>query len=391
MPKKSTATKQVKPVALLPQANLFPPNVLPPQQQQIGLVFFNLGGPDSLEAVQPFLYNLFADNDIIQLPIPQWLQNIFAWRVSNKRKKEGQENYHKIGGRSPIEPYSRQQAEGVLALVQPLLAEKGYPSAKCYLAMRYWHPRAVETIEQLKADGVTHAILVPLYPHYSLATIGSSLREWTQVLEQPEHYAYAKGLQQSTLCSHYEHPLFLQAVAETIHTALAEKPWNCPPEDVLLVFSAHGLPVDYVHNNKDPYPRQIKATIDALIAQHFPKNQWQLCWQSRVGKQVWLQPYTEDLIEQLAKEGRDNVLMIPIAFVSDHIETLFEMDMLYVPIGKQYGLRHYHRAAALNNSVTYQQCLAQLVLRAVEQPNICKIDFNKPIPLGGVCSSTARV
>jgi hypothetical protein len=130
---------------------------------------------------------------------------------------------------------------------------------------------------KVKADGVTHAILVPLYPHYSLATIGSSLREWTQVLEQPEHYAYAKGLQQSTLCSHYEHPLFLQAVAETIHTALVEKPWNCPPEDVLLVFSAHGLPVDYVHNNKDPYPRQIKATIDALIAQHFPKNQWQLC------------------------------------------------------------------------------------------------------------------
>ena len=387
MPKKNKPVKPVIPVQLVPQAAPFPPAEKP---HQIGLVFFNMGGPDSLDAVQPFLYNLFADNDIVQMPIPQWLQNLFAWRVSNKRKKEGKENYHKIGGRSPIEPFSRQQAEGVMALVQPQLTERGFPPAKCYLAMRYWHPRAEATINQLKADGITHAILVPLYPHYSLATIGSSLREWTQVLERPEHRAFASSLQQSTLCSHYEHPLFLQAVAETIETAFAEKTWSCPPEDVLLVFSAHGLPISYAENNKDPYPRQIKATIDALISKHFPQNNWQLCWQSKVGPLEWLKPYTEDLVEQLAKEGRDNVLMIPIAFVSDHIETLFEMDMLYVPIGSQHGLKHYHRAAALNNSATYQQCLAQLVLRAVEQPNICKIDFNQPVPLGGVCSSTHR-
>ena len=387
MPNKAKPKKPVIPVALNHQQAPFPAT---PTPHKIGLVFFNMGGPDSLDAVQPFLYNLFADNDIVQMPIPPWLQKLFAWRVSHKRKKEGKENYHKIGGRSPIEPFSRQQAEGILALVQPLLAEKGFPPAKCYLAMRYWHPRAEATLEQLKADGITHAILVPLYPHYSLATIGSSLREWTQLLERPENKAFASTLQQSTLCSHYEHPLFLQAVAETIHTAFAEKSWSCPSEEVLLVFSAHGLPISYVENNNDPYPRQIKATIDALITQHFPKNKWQLCWQSKVGPLEWLKPYTEDLIEQLAIEKRDNVLMVPIAFVSDHIETLFELDMLYVPLGAKHGMQHYHRAGALNNSVTYQQCLAQQVMRAVETPNLCKIDFNQPVPLGGVCSSAIR-
>ena len=143
MPKK----KPIIPIALRPQPNPFPPSATP---HKIGLVFFNMGGPDSLEAVQPFLYNLFADGDIIQMGVPQWLQNLFAWRISSKRKKEGQENYHKIGGRSPIEPFSRQQAEGVLALVQPYLAENGYPPATCYLAMRYWHPRAAATLNQLR-------------------------------------------------------------------------------------------------------------------------------------------------------------------------------------------------------------------------------------------------
>lgn len=331
----------------------------------IGILLFNLGGPDSLEAVQPFLYNLFSDNDIIQIPVPAFLQRLLAWRISNKRKKESQENYNNIGGKSPILDFTKAQAE---ALEQTLL-KRGI-QAKTYIAMRYWHPRCEEALTRIKQDGIKHLILLPLYPHYSLATTGSSLREFERLRKATNTQPWQ---QISTVCAYYDDPTYLQALAETIQQAMTEQAWSCPNEGIHVVFSAHGLPQGYVKKNRDPYPKQIQQTAALTMAKYFPANSWQICYQSKVGPLKWLQPYTEDLLPHLAKQGKDNVLVVPISFVSDHIETLFELDLLYLPDARELGMRHIHRAPALNYSQTYVEALANLTQRAIDDPNPCRL------------------
>jgi len=280
---------------------------LPTPEAKIGILFFNLGGPDDQASVQPFLQNLFKDNDIIQLPVPQWVQNLFAWRVSRKRKKEAQENYAKIGGGSPILRLTQAQMNLVQAQLTPAFEAKGFSAPKTYLAMRYWHPFLEEALAQIQADGITHLMLMPLYPHYCLATTGSSLREFSQLLSQSKWRPLADSINVATVCSYYKEP--------------------------------------------------------------------RICWQSRVGPLEWLKPYTEDLAEDLAQAGRDNVLMVPISFVSDHIETLFEMDMLYVPVGAKYGLEHWHRAESLNEHPIFVDLLSELCLRLLDAPLLCKVQF----------------
>lgn len=358
------------------EAPFLPPSdeVLPqpgvPEQHRIGVLLFNLGGPDSLETVRPFLRNLFADKDIIPLPGPQWLQNVFAWRVSKKREKEARHNYQQIGGRSPIEPLTRQQAE----LLQQALAQRGV-TVSTYLAMRYWHPRVETAIEQMRADGITQLVLLPLYPHYSLATTGSSMRELNRLWP-----TLNDDVAVSTVCAYYDYPTYLRAMADTIQQGLDQHSWSCALDDVTVLFSAHGLPVSYVKKNRDPYPKHIRATAEKVMAQYFPRNHWQICYQSKVGPMQWLTPYTEDLLPQLAQEGRDNVLLVPISFVSDHIETLYELDLLYIPQARAAGMTHCHRAPALNDNPLFIQALAELVLQTLSTPYPCRIRWPQQKP-----------
>jgi ferrochelatase len=364
-----------KPLKTIPLIKPFQSYALPTPDAKIGILFFNLGGPDDQDSVQPFLQNLFKDNDIIQLPVPQWVQNLFAWRVSRKRKKEAQENYAKIGGGSPILRLTLAQMQLVQAQLTPAFEAKGFQAPKTYLAMRYWHPFLEEALADIQADGITHLMLMPLYPHYCLATTGSSLREFSQVLTQPKWQPMAQALNVATVCSYYKEHRFLEAVASTIEKAFNEKAWGAPVEQRHVVFSAHGIPKDYAHKNKDPYPTQIRESCELLMQRFFPHNSWEICWQSRVGPLEWLKPYTEDLAEDLAQAGRDNVLMVPISFVSDHIETLFEMDMLYVPVGAKYGLAHWHRAESLNEHPIFVDLLSELCLRLLDSPLLCKVQF----------------
>jgi ferrochelatase len=257
----------------------------------------------------------------------------------------------------------------------PAFQAKGFTAPKTYLAMRYWHPFLEEALAQIQADGITHLMLMPLYPHYCLATTGSSLREFSQLLSQPKWHSLANSLNIATVCSYYKEPRFLEAVASTIQKAFDEKSWNAPLEERHVVFSAHGIPKDYAQQNKDPYPTQIRESCELLMQQYFPHTSWEICWQSRVGPLEWLKPYTEDLAEDLAQAGRDNVLMVPISFVSDHIETLFEMDMLYVPVGEKYGLAHWHRAESLNEHPIFVDLLSELCLRLLDSPLLCKVQF----------------
>jgi protoporphyrin/coproporphyrin ferrochelatase len=343
-----------------------------PKPTKLGVLLFNLGGPDTLDAVRPFLFNLFADKDIIQLPGPQWLQNLLAWRISSKRYKEAQENYHGIGGGSPIGRFTKAQAALLEARLNELLPAHDM-EAKTYVAMRYWHPFCNEALQAMQADGVERILLLPLYPHYSLATTGSSLNDYKRqklLLEKASGFSFK---QEDTVCAFYDDPLYLKAMAETIAQGLQQGEWSCPPEDVTVLFSAHGLPVSFVKKNRDPYPKQILQTAMRVMQEAFPNNRWQMCYQSKVGPLKWLEPATEKLLATLAKEKQDNFLVVPISFVSDHIETLYELDQLYIPEAREAGLAHIHRAPALNESAAFIEALAQLALRTLTSGQPCRL------------------
>jgi protoporphyrin/coproporphyrin ferrochelatase len=342
----------------------------------IGILLFNLGGPDSLEAVEPFLANLFGDNDIIQLPVPGIVQRWLARRIARKRRPMAQHNYQLIGGRSPILPFTQAQADAL----QAECAVRGL-AVKPYLAMRYWHPFTQQAVDQLKADGVTQVVLLPLYPHYSLATTGSSFRELNR------HWpTMAKDVAVATVCAWYDHPKYLAALADTITQGLANHEWSCPPQDVTILFSAHGLPKSYVTKNHDPYVHQIRDTASLVMNQFFPAQRWQISYQSRVGPVKWLTPYTDKLLAQYAKERRDNVLVVPISFVSDHVETLCELDIEYLPEAREgypdgTSVPHCWRAPALNTHPLLIETLADLVQTALHTPNPCRIRFPTPAQL----------
>jgi ferrochelatase len=341
-----------------------PARVVHHPNAKVGVLLFNLGGPDSLANVKPFLYNLFNDGDMVQLGIPPLLQRLFAWRISNKREHEAQENYERIGGRSPLEPLSREQGEHL----GDWLAQQG-KRVNIYMAMRCWHPMTAEAVKAMKADGIERLILLPLYPHYSLATTGSSWRELKRhwpTLEQDVELA--------TVCAYYDDPTYLAALADTVATTLQRFAPDVR-DQVHVVFSAHGLPQNYVKKNKDPYPQHCMATATALMQTYFPQLSWQMAYQSKVGPLQWLTPYTEDLLPELGKTGTRYLMLVPLSFVSEHIETLYEMDMLYQPLALEHGVVQCERVPALNSHPTFIQALGQLVLRAMHQESTCRIQW----------------
>ena len=313
------------------------------------VVLFNLGGPDSLEAVRPFLYNLFSDPDIFHLPLGFLTQKPFAALVSRRRAPEARRNYAAIGGRSPLLERTQEQA---IAL-QLALAEEGAPY-DAYVCMRYWHPRAREVVAQLKAKGYERVILLPLYPQYSRTTTGSSYNEFLRECRR------ARYRPRTTLIHHWHgQPEYHQAIAETIE-AEREK-FNDPrPEAIALLFSAHGLPQKLVDAG-DPYAQHIQETVEA-VSRRLGWPDVSLCFQSRVGPLEWLKPYTADVIRQKAEAGVQQILVYPVAFVSDHVETLYELGMEYATLAREAGIREYRVAPALNDHPLLIETLKYFVL-----------------------------
>ncbi len=329
-------------------------------QPKTAILFLNLGGPDSLEAVKPFLYNLFADPDIIKLPLSTLFQKPLAWWIATTRAEEARHNYAQMGGASPILPLTREQGAALRACLQA----RGAGDFQVYIAMRYWHPFTEEAVAAMAADGVEEVIVLPLYPHYSHTTTGSSLNELKRVMA-------ARNLRWPlwVVDPYYGQADYQQAVAETIRQGLDGHAWGCEPGQVRLLFSAHSLPLRHVKRTRDPYPEQIHACCRQIAETHFPGHPWDLSYQSKVGRMPWLGPDTDGVLHYYAGQHIDNVLMVPISFVSDHVETLVEIDKLYVPLAAELGLKHCHRAPALNSLPAFIECLAnrvteQLALRA---------------------------
>jgi protoporphyrin/coproporphyrin ferrochelatase len=319
--------------------------------KRVGVLLLNLGGPDSLEAVKPFLYNLFSDPDILKLP--ELLQKPLAWWITTSRGPEVIKNYSEIGGRSPILPLTQAQADAL----KNQLAQSGY-DVPVYIAMRYWHPFTEATVDQIIADDIDHLVVLPLYPHFSYTTTGSSVKTLENALAERQ-----SRINTDIIPPYYQDERYLAAVAETVQEAIEQYPhWSVPHQQVTVLFSAHSLPRRHIKRTQDPYPDQIYACAETLMAKHFPHNPWELAYQSKVGRMPWIGPTTDGLLHYFAATEGDNIVVVPISFVSDHIETLFEIDQDYIPLGKEIGLQHLVRSPSLNTRPRFIQALADLVL-----------------------------
>lgn len=322
---------------------------------RLAVVLFNLGGPDSLKAVKPFLFNLFRDPAIIQLPAVA--RYPLAALISTTREKPAQANYALMGGRSPLLPETEAQAK---ALEATLKAE-GH-DARVFIAMRYWKPFADETAKAVAAFAPDEIVLLPLYPQYSTTTSGSSLEDWARTYKGP-------GKVRTVCC----YPTSLgTAEAHAVEIRKAWEAFNQPafhkPSEIRLIFSAHGLPQRVVDNG-DPYQAQIEATA-AAVAAHLPEfTDWTISYQSRVGRLKWLEPSTEDAIKQAAEDKR-GVLICPIAFVSEHVETLVELDREYGELAHELGVHPYLRSRTPGVSEPFIRELARAVTHALPRTGV---------------------
>jgi ferrochelatase len=326
------------------------------QKKKVGIVMFQLGGPDSLEAVEPFLLNLFLDPDIIPMGPLGFLRRPLAKLISSRRSIPVRGKYAEIGCRSPIRMLTERQRG---ALVDALSKDID-PVA--VVAMRYWHPLTAEAVETLrKAGPLNEIVLLPLYPQFSYATTLSSLKERRGDNGQPK-----SGPPERTISQFYDHPLYIQALAQRIGSVLRQ---FTESSRIHLVFSAHGLPMSLVEKG-DPYPNQIEATVQMVCEEgrkQFPgwPQTHLLCYQSRVGPAKWLQPPLTGTIERLGREGVKEMLVVPISFVTEHIETLHEINIEAREHAKKFGIEVFRMMPAVGDSPLFIAALKDLILRAV--------------------------
>ena len=312
-----------------------------------GVLLLQLGGPDSLEAVEPFLENLFRDPFLIRIPFLKGpLRRWFARAVARRRAPHVRGLYAEIGGRSPIRPLTEAQARR--------LEEELGPGFRCYVAFAAWTPFIREAVAQARADGCTRLVGVSLFPQWCSATTESVFFDLRR--------AVAGRLPVAEVDRYPDDPGYLDSLASTVHEALRRFP---DPRRVHVLFSAHGIPRSLVRRG-DPYQREIHRTVEG-VRQRLPAGQgWSLSYQSKVGPVKWLEPASIDHIPELARQGVREILIVPVAFVSDHIETLHEQRILLAGVAKAAGIERYEVANAINDCRLYAQALARLVRQALE-------------------------
>jgi len=314
------------------------------------IVILNLGGPDSLEAVEPFLFNLFSDRDIFKLPFGQ---KLFAKIISNRRAPKVIEEYKLIGGKSPINEWTEIQRK--------MLEEKlkTYdPDISVFTAMRYWNPITNDVAKKIKEQNFHTIVLLPLYPHYSISTTGSSFNEWDRCFT-PTNEKILK------VNNYQTNPAYISAINKRIDQTLLKFPEEIR-SNVQLVFSAHGTPVSMVKSG-DPYSHQIKETMNKVMEERKYSHKHHLCFQSKVGPVKWLTPATDTMIEELAQQEKKHLLIIPISFVSDHVETSFELNIEYRHVADRVGIENYIVMEGLNDSQLFVNALYDETVKILKQ------------------------
>jgi len=328
----------------------------------VAVVLLQLGGPDSLAAVEPFLYNLFSDPDIIEFPFARLTRPLMARLIASRRAGKVAEHYARIGGKSPLGEFTERQAKALEDVLRQHI------DARVLVAMRYWHPSVEEALQAVVSGGFRKVVLLPLYPQYSKTTTGSSLNEWHRNLARQQ-----PPLPSLVIREFYDHPLYLDALVERVNQGLARFKESGgtsnrgSPGDtrsVCLIFSAHGVPVSVIEAG-DPYQAQVEATVKLVMKKGGWLNPQVLCYQSRVSPGQWLRPSLHSTLERLAADGSEEVLIIPISFVSDHVETLYEIDIEAREHATRAGIRQFELMPGLNTSPTFIRSLTSLVLQRV--------------------------
>lgn len=321
---------------------------------RVAVVLFNLGGPNDQEAVEPFLFNLFNDPAIIR--VPGLVRRFIATLISKRRGPLARANYALMGGGSPILGLTEKQARAL----ENTLSTVG--EVKTFIAMRYWHPMSLETAKAVQAFAPDRIVLLPLYPQFSTTTTGSSLKAWSKAAQK----AGLAKIPVTTVCCYPRNAGFIGAHAEAVAAALDKAGTDRP---IRVLFSAHGLPESIVKAG-DPYQWQVESTVDTVmkrIRDRYEKTvDWRLCYQSRVGPMKWLQPSTDAEIRRAGEEGT-GLIVVPIAFVSEHVETLVELDIEYKKLADEHGVPVYLRVPALDTADAFIAGLAEAVERALER------------------------
>mgnify|MGYP001772540824 CR=1 FL=1 len=330
---------------------------------KVGVLLLNMGGPDSLNAIEPFLYNLFSDHDIIE--IPRLIQKPVAKLISKIRAKKTMHYYQVMGGKSP----QREQTEEQAKALQKALGE----DFKVLVAMRYWKPFTEEALRELMKEDIKKIILLPMYPQYSKTTTGSSFNEFDRVFRrllgrgkymtlstirgQKAPYFYPSPVEVKKINCYFDHPLYIKAMVENIKENLPNY------KEYFFVFTAHSLPVKVIQRG-DPYKHQTEKTVE-LIMEHFPGIPYALGYQSKIGPVKWLEPFTDMLIEELITKGYKKIAVIPVSFTCEHSETLYELDVQYKSLAESLGVESFVRIPTLKTHPTFIEALKDLVLKAL--------------------------
>ena len=320
-----------------------------------GIILLNLGGPDSLEAVRPFLFNLFSDREIIRLG-PSFMQRPLAHLISSLRHKKTESYYSLIGGKSPILDITIAQAKALEEeLNKPSTLNPHASSIRVFIGMRYWKPLIEDVVPEICRQGIGRLIALGLYPHYSIATTGSSLARLNQVVSG------GCPMEVFTISSWFDNPFYVDALIENIKKGI--KAFSSSRDKVHVLFSAHSLPVKFIEEG-DPYVRHIHGTISAITERM--DMDWDLSYQSKSGPVKWLGPSTDEMIEALAGKGVRKLLIVPISFVSDHIETLYEIDILYRQLAAKLGME-MKRVDSLNTCPLFISALKDIIVKGIKE------------------------
>ncbi len=325
----------------------------------VGVVLFNLGGPRCPEEVEDFLYNLFMDPVIIDIPIPRVFRHRLSKLIARRRAKTVREEYGLIGGASPINAHTERQAELLEEILNADVRMESQFRFKVYTAMRYGTPTTEDVALRMDTDGVTKVVLLPLYPQYSKTTTGASLVYW-HALDQ------AGELEKRPTAAVFEyaaHPSYIRAINARVDEALVR--YGSSDQEIFLLFSAHGTPVKEMKQRRDPYCCLVHSTVHQVMQARGFDRPFRVSFQSKVGPVEWLTPSTPDTLVELAEQGCTNVLVIPVAFVSDHVETLFELDIEVRHQAEEAGIKRFEVTEGLNEHPAFIEALADVTLRYI--------------------------
>jgi ferrochelatase len=363
----------VRPLAAPPD----PLGASPTATPKTGIVMLNLGGPATLDDVQPFLLELFADREIIQLPFQRWLGPFIARRRTPKVRGL----YASIGGGSPILRYTEAQGRGMVARLDRLSPETA--PHQFYVAFRYTRPSSDDALRKMRADGVERAVAFTQYPQFSCSTTGSSLNELWRAASRT---GLRDAFEWSIVDRWPVHPGFIEAMTETVREGLDQFE-EADRRKALILFSAHSLPLDVIDRG-DSYPQEVGASVQRVVERLAVPNPYLLAYQSDVGPVRWLGPRTEQVIRRVGGRGHKHVLVVPIAFTSDHIETLSELDREYGEVAHQVGITHYRRAPALNDRPRFLDALAEIVRDHLESGAVHSTQY--PLRCAGCTNPQCR-